>query len=124
VRVAAALKVSAPFVKGPCTSRSHSARRDEGELSHKDVTQSWSEKPLTPRPIIVGCRANLRQASGNLPWVDVLPAVGANVYSILQRDYLLLSRDAVATLTERGSRFIHRKPKRLRAAAAEAAARL
>jgi ribosomal protein L4 len=69
-------------------------------------------------------RVNLRLASGNLPWVDVLPAVGANVYSILHRDYLLLSRDAVAALTERSSRFIHRKPERLRSAAAEAAARL
>jgi Ribosomal protein L4/L1 family len=66
-------------------------------------------------------RANLRLASGNLPWVDVLPAVGANVYSILQRDYLLMSQDAVATLSERSSRFIHRKPERLRSAAGEIA---
>jgi Ribosomal protein L4/L1 family len=67
-------------------------------------------------------RANLRLASGNLPWVDVLPAVGANVYSILQRDYLLMSQDAVAALSERSSRFIHRKPERLRSAAGEIAA--
>ncbi len=42
-----------------------------------------------------GCRVSLRQASRNLPWVDVLPVAGANVYSMLQRDYLLLSRDAL-----------------------------
>ena len=42
-----------------------------------------------------GCRVSLRRASRNLPWVDVLPVAGANVYSMLQRDYLLLSRDAL-----------------------------
>lgn len=38
--------------------------------------------------------------SSNLPWVDVIPAAGLNVYSILQRDYLILSKDAVDLVVE------------------------
>lgn len=45
--------------------------------------------------VLRDCSRNLRIASGNLPWVDVLPVEGANVYSILQRDYLLLSAAAI-----------------------------
>ena len=47
------------------------------------------------------CRQELRRASSNLPWVDVMPSVNLNVYRILQRDYLLLSREAVERLVER-----------------------
>ena len=50
--------------------------------------------------------------------------MGANVYSILQRDYLLMSQDAVAALAERSSRFIHRKPERLRSTVGEISATL
>jgi large subunit ribosomal protein L4 len=44
---------------------------------------------------------NLVLATRNLPFVDVLPVAGANVYDILRRDTLLLTRDAVTALTER-----------------------
>ncbi len=43
----------------------------------------------------------LRRAASNLPYIDVLPVVGANVYGILLRDNLLLSRDAVEGLVNR-----------------------
>lgn len=46
-------------------------------------------------------REHLRLAANNLPWVDVLPAEGANVYSILQRDQLVLSRTALDALVAR-----------------------
>lgn len=52
---------------------------------------------------------NLRIASGNLPWVDVLPVEGANVYSILQRDYLMLSAAAIPALVDRATRPIRRR---------------
>lgn len=52
---------------------------------------------------------NLRLASGNLPWVDVLPVEGANVYSILQRDYLMLSAAALPALIDRATRPIRRR---------------
>jgi len=45
--------------------------------------------------------ANLVRAAANLPGVDVLPQQGANVYDILRRDVLALTRDAVKHLEER-----------------------
>ncbi len=54
--------------------------------------------------LIVGGKeidANFARATNNLPKVDVLPVQGANVYDILRRDTLVLTKDAVADLTER-----------------------
>ncbi|WP_144095642.1 50S ribosomal protein L4 [Croceicoccus sediminis] len=42
-----------------------------------------------------------RKAAGNLPGVNVLPAVGANVYDILKHDTLILTKDAVEKLEAR-----------------------
>ncbi len=44
---------------------------------------------------------NFRRAAANLIGIDVLPTQGANVYDILRRDTLVLTRDGVAKLTER-----------------------
>lgn len=44
---------------------------------------------------------NFALASRNIPHVDVLPSVGANVYDILRRDTLVLTKDAVAALEAR-----------------------
>ncbi|MBI5164496.1 MAG: 50S ribosomal protein L4 [Magnetospirillum sp.] len=44
---------------------------------------------------------NFALASRNIPLVDVLPSVGANVYDILRRDTLVLTRDAVEALEAR-----------------------
>lgn len=41
------------------------------------------------------------KAARNLPGVDVLPAMGANVYDILNHDTLVLTKDAVAKLEAR-----------------------
>ncbi|HEY8191974.1 MAG TPA: 50S ribosomal protein L4 [Alphaproteobacteria bacterium] len=54
--------------------------------------------------LIVGGKeldANFARATSNIPRVDVLPSQGANVYDILRRDILVLTKDAVADLTER-----------------------
>lgn len=45
--------------------------------------------------------ANFARATSNLPMVDVLPSQGANVYDIIRRDTLVLTKQAVADLTER-----------------------
>ncbi|MEK9724742.1 MAG: 50S ribosomal protein L4 [Rhodospirillaceae bacterium] len=45
--------------------------------------------------------ANLAKATRNIVGIDVLPSVGANVYDILRRDTLVLTKDAVDQLTER-----------------------
>jgi len=44
---------------------------------------------------------NFARAARNLPEVDVLPQQGANVYDILRRDTLVLTRDAVQHLEAR-----------------------
>jgi large subunit ribosomal protein L4 len=45
--------------------------------------------------------ANFARATSNIPKIDVLPSQGANVYDILRRDTLVLTKDAVNDLTER-----------------------
>ncbi len=44
---------------------------------------------------------NLKRAARNLPHVDVLPVQGANVYDILRRETLVITKDAVAELEAR-----------------------
>ncbi|KAK8642222.1 hypothetical protein V6N13_011577 [Hibiscus sabdariffa] len=43
----------------------------------------------------------LKLATQNLHYVNVLPSIGLNVYSILQHDTLVMSRDAVNRIVER-----------------------
>jgi len=45
--------------------------------------------------------AGFKKAAGNLPGVNVLPAMGANVYDILNHDTLILTKDAVEKLEAR-----------------------
>lgn len=45
--------------------------------------------------------ANFARAVSNIREVDVLPQTGANVYDILRRDTLVLTKDAVEQLQER-----------------------
>ena len=58
---------------------------------------------ITSGLFIDGAEVNLgfRQASANVPHIDVLPAVGANVYDILNHDTLVLTRAAVTALEAR-----------------------
>ncbi|WP_417457561.1 50S ribosomal protein L4 [Kordiimonas sp.] len=44
---------------------------------------------------------NFKRAVSNIPNVDILPSQGANVYDILRRDTLVLTKAAVAKLEER-----------------------
>jgi large subunit ribosomal protein L4 len=44
---------------------------------------------------------NFARAARNIPGIDVLPQQGANVYDILRRDTLVLTRDAVQHLEAR-----------------------
>lgn len=54
--------------------------------------------------LIVGGKeidANFARATNNIPRIDVLTSTGANVYDILRRDILVLTKDAVNDLTEK-----------------------
>ncbi len=44
---------------------------------------------------------NFARATANLPRIDVLPSAGANVYDILRRDVLVLTKEAVKDITEK-----------------------
>lgn len=44
---------------------------------------------------------NFVRAAGNIPDFDILPSAGANVYDILRRDTLVLTRNGVEKLVER-----------------------
>lgn len=44
---------------------------------------------------------NFARATANIPRIDVLPSQGANVYDILRRDTLILTKDAVNEITEK-----------------------
>ncbi len=54
--------------------------------------------------VIVGGQeidVNFARGCANLPRIDVLPSQGANVYDIMRRDTLVLTKEAVANLTDR-----------------------
>jgi len=45
--------------------------------------------------------AKFRNASFNIPYIDVLPQQGINVYDILNREFLVLTKEAVQSLEQR-----------------------
>lgn len=72
---------------------------------HKTKSMALALKALgLDSALIIGGKeieANFARATSNIPKIDVLPSQGANVYDILRRDVLVLTKDAVADLTER-----------------------
>ena len=60
--------------------------------------------PFTMAALIIGgaeLDENFARAAGNIRGMDVLPQIGANVYDILRRDTLVLTKDAAEQLQER-----------------------
>lgn len=79
---------------------------DEAKLSSpktKDLKNTLELCGLTNCLFIDGTEVdmNFALASRNIVGVDVLPTVGANVYDILKKDKLVLTKDAVVSLGER-----------------------
>jgi len=68
----------------------------------KDLAQAFDRLGIASALFIDGAvDAKFDLASRNLPLVDVLPEAGANVYDILRRDTLVLTKAAVEKLEER-----------------------
>jgi len=69
----------------------------------KALAQKFKAMGLTSALIIDGAQLdeNFVRASANLPAIQVLPEQGANVYDILRRDVLVLTRNAVEQLEAR-----------------------
>jgi large subunit ribosomal protein L4 len=67
------------------------------------LRESFAGLGLSNALIIAGAEvdANFRLAARNIPDVDVLPNAGLNVYDILRRHTLVLTREAVAAIAAR-----------------------
>lgn len=73
------------------------------EAKTKALAAQLSALGLSSALIVAGPEVdeNFGRAIANIPRVDVLPQQGANVYDILRRDTLVLTKDAVDHLVER-----------------------
>jgi large subunit ribosomal protein L4 len=91
-----------------------SAKQAEGKLVVLDsakvkdaktsaLAKSFAKLGLVSALIIDGATLDesFARAARNLPDIDVLPQQGANVYDIMRRDTLVLTRDAVQALEAR-----------------------
>ncbi len=91
-----------------------SAKAKEGKLIILDEAKAKDHKtkPMAAvlakfgfdSALIVGGKeidVNFARATANIPRIDVLPSQGANVYDILRRDVLVLTKEAVNDLTEK-----------------------
>ena len=67
-------------------------------LAAKFATLGWDSVLVIDGPEL---NANFVKAASNLPRVDVLPQQGANVYDILRRETLVLTKSAVEHLEAR-----------------------
>lgn len=69
----------------------------------KPMAAAFAKLGLTSALIVCGKEvdANFARATNNLPRIDVLPCQGANVYDIIRRDTLVLTKEAVEELTAR-----------------------
>lgn len=79
---------------------------DEAKLSSnktKDLINILKKNGWESAVLITGSEvdSNLSQAAGNIEKFDVLPQQGANVYSILRREKLILTKDAMHHLEAR-----------------------
>ncbi|WP_426167888.1 50S ribosomal protein L4 [Sandarakinorhabdus sp. DWP1-3-1] len=74
-----------------------------GEAKTKAFLTVMAGLGITSGLFIDGAEVNtgFRQATSNVPHIDVLPAIGANVYDILNHDTLVLTRAAVTALEAR-----------------------
>ena len=68
------------------------------DLAAKFAKLGWSSVLIVDGPAL---DENFRRAAANIPGVDLLPQQGANVYDILRRDTLVLTKDAVQHLEAR-----------------------
>jgi large subunit ribosomal protein L4 len=79
------------------------AEASAAEPKTKALAERLTNLGLANALIIGGAQIedNFRLAARNIPAIDVLPVQGINVYDILRRDTLVLTKAAVEALTER-----------------------
>ncbi|MFZ5608382.1 MAG: 50S ribosomal protein L4 [Pseudomonadota bacterium] len=76
---------------------------DLAEAKTKTLAAKLEKLGISSALVIDGetVNENFKRAASNLPLIDVLPVVGANVYDILRRDVLVLTKAAVEKLEAR-----------------------
>jgi large subunit ribosomal protein L4 len=74
------------------------AKPKTAELAKRLDKLGWSSALIIDGPEL---DANFARAAANIPGLDVLPQQGANVYDIMRRDTLVLTREAVKHLEAR-----------------------
>ncbi len=69
----------------------------------KPMAEALNKMGLDSALIICGddVDANFARATNNIPRIDVLPVQGINVYDILRRDILVVTKEAVEKITDR-----------------------
>ena len=70
----------------------------------KAVAEAFGKNGWNGKVLVIDGEAvneGFKKAAGNLKGVNVLPAIGANVYDILKHDTLVLTKDAVEKLEAR-----------------------
>lgn len=68
------------------------------------VAEAMGRNGWTGKVLVIdgtSVETGFKRAAGNLPGINVLPAIGANVYDILKHDTLVLTRAAVEQLEAR-----------------------
>ena len=78
-----------------------SARLEEGRTAPLAAEARRARLALGADRRRPGARRNMVRAAANIPRIDLLADVGANVYDILRRDRLVLTKAAVRRLEER-----------------------
>ena len=91
-----------------------STKQQEGKLVVLDKAEAKSHKTRDMAGMLQGLGVdnavivsdgeldtNFARATRNLPEIDVLPEQGANVYDILRRDTLVLTKQAAENLNEK-----------------------
>lgn len=77
--------------------------KDAALKSHKTkpMAEALAKMGISNAVIVTGKEidANFDRATNNIPCVDVFSTAGANVYDILRRENLILTQEAVDTLT-------------------------
>jgi len=74
-----------------------------GEAKTKDLSLKFAALGLSNALIVTGPQVdgNFARAAANIMNIDVLPQQGANVYDIVRRDVLVLTKAAAEHLQER-----------------------
>jgi large subunit ribosomal protein L4 len=69
----------------------------------KNMSETLKKMGISSALVVAGKEVdrNFSLSTRNIPDIDVLPSDGANVYDILRRDTLVLTKEAVANLTAR-----------------------